>query len=76
MSTIKDYIMVVNTIPKELCEALVDECNTKIWEKDYGNNYGTGTIESEPTKELEVIACTKEQQAKPPEVNPDLYVHE
>ena len=30
MSTIKDYIMVVNTIPKELCEALVDECNTKI----------------------------------------------
>ena len=64
MSTIKDYIMVVNAIPKELCEALIDECNTKIWEKHKWNNYAAGTFESEPTKELDVMPCTKEQQAK------------
>ena len=62
MSTIKDYIMVVNTIPKELCEALVDECNTKIWEKHKWNNYAAGTTQSESTKELDVMPCTKEQQ--------------
>ena len=64
MSTIKDYIMVVNTIPKELCEALIDECNTKIWEKHKWNNYAMGTMTSEPTKELDVMNSTKEQQAK------------
>ena len=64
MSTIKDYIMVVNAIPKEVCESLIDECNTKIWEKHKWNNYATGAMESEPTKELDVMPCTKEQQAK------------
>ena len=64
MSTIKDYIMVVNTIPKEICEALIDECNTRIWEKHKWNNYSSGTFHSEPTKELDVMPCTKEQQAK------------
>ena len=33
MSTIKSYIYVGNHIPKEVCEALIDECNKKIWEK-------------------------------------------
>ena len=51
-------------IPKELCESLIDECNTKIWEKHKWNNYAEGTFESEPTKELDVMSCTKEQQAK------------
>ena len=59
MSTIKDYIMVVNTIPKELCEALIDECNKGIWKKHTWNNYATGKFESEPTKELDVMNCTK-----------------
>ena len=33
MSTIKSYLYVENHIPKEVCEALIDECNKKIWEK-------------------------------------------
>jgi len=64
MSTIKDYIMVVNAIPKEVCETLIDECNNGIWQKHKWNNYASGTFESEPTKELDVMPCTKEQQAK------------
>ena len=64
MSTIKSYIYVENHIPKEVCESLIDECNTKIWEKHKWNNYASGETSSEPTKELDVMACTKEQQAK------------
>ena len=64
MSTIKSYIYVENHIPKEVCEALIDECNKKIWEKHKWNNYAEGTTSSEPTKELDVMPCTKEQQAK------------
>ena len=64
MSTIKSYIYVKNHIPKEVCEALIKECNTKIWEKHKWNNYASGETSSEPTKELDVMPCTKEQQAK------------
>ena len=54
MSTIKSYIYSKNHIPKELCEQLIDECNTGIWKKHSWNNYAAGTFESEPTKELDV----------------------
>ena len=64
MSTIKSYIYVENHIPKEVCEALIDECNKKIWEKHKWNNYASGETSSEPTKELDVMPCTKEQQVK------------
>ena len=64
MSTIKNYIYVKNHIPKDVCEALIDECNKGIWQKHAWNNYATGTTSSEPTKELDVMNCTKEQQAK------------
>tara|TARA_R100000008_G_scaffold55854_2_gene34301 strand:+ start:2135 stop:2701 length:567 start_codon:yes stop_codon:yes gene_type:complete len=64
MNTIKNYISVENIIPKKLCKELIDECNTRIWEKHKWNNYAAGTSESEPTKELDVMPCTKEQQAK------------
>jgi len=64
MSTIEDYIMVINTIPQELCEALVDECNKKEWKKHTWNNYAADTFESEETKELDVMPCTQEQQNK------------
>ena len=64
MSTIKNYIYVKNHIPKEVCEALIDECNTRIWEKHKWNNYASGETSSEPTKELDVMPCTKEQQQK------------
>ena len=67
MNQIEDYIIVKNTIPKELCKQLIDECNNdpKVrWIKHQWNNYTTGEYTSEPTKELDVMACTKEQQNK------------
>jgi len=64
MSTIEDYIYVENHIPTEVCESLIDECNKKEWKKHTWNNYAEGTTSSEPTKELDVMPCTKEQQDK------------
>ena len=64
MNTIRDYIYVENHIPVELCESLIDECNKKEWRKHAWNNYATGTNSSEPTKELDVMTCTREQQEK------------
>ena len=64
MKTIEDYIYVENHIPVEICETLVDECNKKEWKKHSWNNYGTGEDISEPTKELDIMACTQEQQNK------------
>tara|TARA_R110002051_G_scaffold231087_1_gene293057 strand:- start:117 stop:683 length:567 start_codon:yes stop_codon:yes gene_type:complete len=64
MNTIKDYIMVKKCLPKEVCKTLIDECNERIWEKHKWNNYATGISESESTKELDTMNCTKEQQAK------------
>ena len=61
---IENYIYVKNHIPKELCDALINECNEKKWEKHHWNNYGSGTDASEDTKELDVIYSTKEQQAR------------
>ena len=34
MKTIEDYISVENTIPKNICEELIDECNKRDWQKD------------------------------------------
>ena len=64
MSTIENYIYVGNHIPKKLCKELIDECNKGIWKKHTWNNYAEGTTSSEPTKELDVMNATKEQQAK------------
>ncbi len=61
MNQIEDYIIVKNTIPKEICESLIKECNTKEWRKHTWNNYSTGENSSEPTKELDVMNCTREQ---------------
>ena len=64
MDKVNDYIMVINSIPKELREELIDECNKKEWKKHIWNNYGTGESASESTKELDVMSCTQEQQNK------------
>ena len=64
MKTIEDYTYVENHIPVELCEELIDECNRKEWKKHEWDNYATSTPTSESTKELDVMACTKEQQNK------------
>ena len=62
MNQIEDYIIVKNTIPKDLCKTMIDECNKKEWRKHTWNNYTTGTNSSEPTKELDVMNSTREQQ--------------
>ena len=64
MKTIKDYIIIKNTISKEICQSLIDDCNKKEWRKHTWNNYTTGETTSESTKELDVMSCTKEQQDK------------
>jgi len=64
MDKVSDYIFIANTVPKDLCESLIDECNKKEWKKHTWNNYAAGTFESESTKELDVMSCTQEQQNK------------
>ena len=64
MNQIEDYIIIKNTISKELCQELIDDNNKKEWKKHEWNNYTTGDYHSESTKELDVMPCTKEQQDK------------
>ena len=64
MNQIEDYIIIKNTISKEICQSLIDENNKKEWQKHTWNNYTTGENSSESTKELDVMPCTKEQQDK------------
>ena len=62
MNQIEDYIIIKNTIPKELCQELIDENNKLGWVKHAWYNNQTDKKYSEETKELEVISCTQEQQ--------------
>ena len=64
MNQIEDYIIVKNTISKEICQSLVEENNKKEWKKHTCNNYADGSNTSEPTKELDIMPCTREQQDK------------
>ena len=64
MNSIEDYIIVANTIPKDICKQVIDECNIKQWTKHKWNNYTTGINTSEQTKELDVMPSTKNQQDK------------
>lgn len=64
MNQIEDYIIVKNTISKEICQSLIEENNKKKWKKHTWNNYADGSNTSEPTKELDVMPCTREQQDK------------
>jgi len=41
MNQIEDYIIVKNTISKEICQSLVEENNKKEWKKHTWNNYST-----------------------------------
>ena len=64
MKKIEDYIFVENIIPKNICEELINECNKRDWKKHTWNSYAEGTNLSEPTKELDSMPCTQEQQDK------------
>ena len=52
MNTIEDYIIVENTIPKELCKDLINECNKKEWKKHAWNNYASGKTSSEQQEKI------------------------
>ena len=64
MNKVSDYIFIANVIPKDLCESLIDECNTKEWKKHTWYDYGTNQSSSMPEKELDVMPCTQDQQNK------------
>ena len=64
MDKVDDYIFITNSIPKDLCESLIDECNKKEWKKHTWYDYGVNQSSPEPTKELDVMYCTQEQQNK------------
>ena len=64
MKNIEHYIIVKNTIPKNICKEIIDESNTRQWVKHQWNNYNTGTNKSESTKELDIMPSTKNQQDK------------
>ena len=64
MDKVSDYIFVMNAIPKDLCESLIDECNKKQWKKHTWYDYGRDQAGSMPEKELDVMPCTQEQQNK------------
>ena len=61
---VEDYIVIKNTIPKELCQSLIDENNKVGWVKHAWYNNQSEKKYSEETKELSVISCTQEQQNK------------
>ena len=64
MKKIEDYIVVKNTISKDICQSLIDENNKKEWVKHTWYNNQKDKRYSEETKELYVMSCTREQQNK------------
>ena len=56
---VEDYIVIKNTIPKELCQSLIDENNKVGWVKHAWYNNQSEKKYSEETKELSVISCTQ-----------------
>jgi len=61
---IEDYIIVKNTISKDICKDIIDDCNTRQWKKHQWNNYTTKINTSESTRELDIMPSTKMQQDK------------
>jgi len=64
MKAIEDYIIVKNTIPKELCQSLIDENNKLGRVKHTWYNNQKDEKNTHETKELDVLSCTQEQQNK------------
>ena len=62
-NVIEDYIVVKNTISKDICKQIVDECNTRQWVKHQWNNYTTRTTKSESTKELDIMPSIDGEQS-------------
>ena len=60
MDHVKDYIMIQNLIPKQLCKSIIKECGKLEWVKHNWYDYGRNQMYSKE-KELEVIFSTPEQ---------------
>ena len=63
LENVKDYILVKNCIPKDVCENMIKEINAKnIWTKHLWQNYGViKERPSFPPTELDVSESTPEQ---------------
>ena len=61
MDHVKDYIIIQNLIPKQLCKSLIIECGKLKWTKHNWYNYGKDHEYSMKEKELEVLYSTTEQ---------------
>jgi hypothetical protein len=62
LENIKDYILVKNCIPKEVCDATIKDISNNVWEKHLWQNYGV--VKERPTfppSELDVAESTPEQ---------------
>lgn len=61
MDRVDDYIFVENYIPEKLCTSLIEEVNTKEWEKHTWYDYEENQSSSKSDKELDVLNCTEDQ---------------
>jgi len=61
MDHVKDYIIVQNLIPKQLCKSLIIECEKLKWIKHNWYDYGKDQIYPMKEKELEVLFSTPGQ---------------
>ena len=59
-----DYIYKKNILPKEFCKEVLKEIKNKDWQKHKWYDPNTGSMQSEETKELDVLSITQELQQK------------
>ena len=59
-----DYIYKKNILPKEFCKEVLKEIKNKDWQKHKWYDPNTGSMQSEKTKELDVLSITQELQQK------------
>lgn len=59
-----DYIYKKNILPKEFCKEVLKEIKNKNWTKHQWYDPNTGSMQSEQTKELDVLSITQELQQK------------
>ena len=59
-----DYIYKKNILPKQFCKDVIKEIKNKDWQKHQWYDPNTGSMQSEQTKELDVLSITQELQQK------------
>jgi predicted 2-oxoglutarate/Fe(II)-dependent dioxygenase YbiX len=67
---ITDYIFKKNILSKEFCASVIEKIKDREWDKHLWYNYNTNSVQSEQTKELDILPITKELQE---EFTPYIY---